>query len=201
MKRLFIATGNRHKTEEIHAMLGADWSVEDMKDHPHLPQPEETGATFAENARIKALAAGIALADMLVLSDDSGLEVDALGGAPGVRSARYAGEGASDADNRERLKRELRALAQNAPAGFFTGRFRCAMCLVENGKVLAEFDGSVDGRLLLTEEGMGGFGYDALFVPEGFGNSFGVLPAETKNGLSHRARALAKVMSFLNERC
>lgn len=198
MKRLLVATGNCHKTEEIRAMLGVAWGVLDLRDHPHLSQPEETGATFAENARIKALAASSGLPDVLVLSDDSGLEVDALGGAPGVRSARYAGEGAGDADNRKRLKRELRALAETGGAETFAGRFRCAMCLVKNGELLGEFDGAVEGRLLLEEEGAGGFGYDALFVPDGFDKSFGVLPAATKNGLSHRARALGKVIAFLN---
>ncbi len=199
VKQLLVATGNRHKTEEIRAILGPGWVVKDLQDHPLLPQPEETGATFADNARIKALAASAALPDALVLADDSGLEVDALGGAPGVRSARYAGAKATDADNRERLKGELRALMQRGAEGPFAGRFRCSICLAKSGGVLGEFDGAVEGRLLLSEEGAGGFGYDALFVPEGFEQSFGALPAETKNRLSHRARALAKVVQYLFE--
>ncbi len=197
MQKLFVATGNRHKTDEIRAMLGAGWVIDDLSTHPHLPQPEETGATFAENAAIKALAASRALPGMLVLSDDSGLEVDVLGGAPGVKSARYAGEGASDADNRKKLKGELDRLSRQGVAQPFTGRFRCCMCLAKNDASLGVFDGSVEGRLLLSEEGAGGFGYDPLFVPDGFKNSFGVLPAETKNSLSHRARALAKVAAWL----
>ncbi len=197
MKKLFVATGNRHKTEEIRAMLGAGWMIEDLSMHPHLPQPEETGVTFAENAAIKALAASRALPGTLVLSDDSGLEVDVLDGAPSVISARYAGVGASDADNRKKLKGELHRLSQQGAAQPFTGRFRCCMCLAREGAVLGTFDGSVEGRLLLNEEGAGGFGYDPLFVPDGFGKSFGVLPAETKNQLSHRARALAKVAAWL----
>ncbi len=184
-------------------MLGAGWTVEDLRDHPRLAQPEETGATFAENARIKALAASAALPGWLVLSDDSGLEVDALDGAPGVRSARYAGAGATDADNRERLKRELRALIPTTPeevAPSFRGRFRCCMTLARDNAVLGSFDGAVEGRLLLSEQGSGGFGYDPLFVPDGFDQSFGVLPAETKNQLSHRARALAKIVEWLAQR-
>ncbi|MCE9518150.1 MAG: non-canonical purine NTP pyrophosphatase [Verrucomicrobia bacterium] len=197
MQKLFVATGNRHKTKEIRAMLGDGWKIEDLSSHPHLPQPEETGAIFAENAAIKAVAASQALPGMLVLSDDSGLEVDALGGAPGVISARYAGVGAGDADNRNKLKDELAQLSRQGAAQPFTGRFRCCMCLARDGAVLGVFDGAVEGRLLLEEEGAGGFGYDVLFVPDGFNNSFGTLPAETKNQLSHRARALAKVAAWL----
>ncbi len=178
-------------------MLGAGFWVEDLQDHPHLPSPEETGDTFVENAAIKALSASLALPDRLVLSDDSGLEVDALNGAPGVRSARYAGETATDADNRERLKSELGALVKAGAGVPFTGRFRCCMVLALNGEVLGDFDGAVEGRLLLSEEGAGGFGYDALFVPEGHEHSFGVLPAEVKNQLSHRSRALKKVSAWL----
>jgi len=200
VNRLLIATGNRHKTEEISAMLGADWTVEDLKDYPHLPSPEENGITFADNAKIKALVASNALPDVLVLSDDSGLEVDVLQGAPGVISARYAGMGASDADNRARLKREL---AKAVSQGFiqpFTGRFHCCMVLAQNGILLGVFDGAVEGRLLMEEEGAGGFGYDALFVPNGYDHSFGVLSAEVKNQLSHRAHALQKVVDWLRSR-
>lgn len=197
MRTIVVATGNRHKTEEIRAMLGEGWKVEDLRDYPGLPAPEETGATFAANAEIKALALSRALPDALVLADDSGLEVDALDGAPGVVSARYAGRGASDADNRSKLKAGLRRLQNAGHPGKFTGRFRCCLCLAEKGNVLGLFDGAVEGRLLLEEEGQGGFGYDALFVPDGFGQSFGVLPAETKNSLSHRSRALSKMRDWL----
>lgn len=198
MKKILVATGNRHKTGEIRAMLGPGWLVEDLGDYPHLPSPVEDGATFADNAKIKALAASRELPGMLVLSDDSGLEVDALGGAPGVISARYAGEGATDAGNRARLKRELRSLLEQDVQAPFTARFRCCMALAQNGKTLGVFEGAVEGRVLLDEEGAGGFGYDALFVPDGFASSFGVLSATIKNELSHRARALAKVISHLN---
>lgn len=178
-------------------MLGKEWQVDDLSTHPQLAAPEEDGATFAENARIKALAASRALPGVMVLSDDSGLEVDALEGAPGVRSARYAGPAATDADNRERLKRELSALAGRGLGHPITARFRCSMCLARDGAPLAECDGAVEGRVLLQEDGTGGFGYDPLFVPDGFDRSFGVLPAETKNQLSHRARALVKVRDWI----
>lgn len=192
MPQLLVATSNAHKTAEIQAMLGPQWEVLDMRAHPGLVLPEETGDTFEANAIIKAEGASLALPELLVLSDDSGLEVDALGGHPGVKSARYAGEKATDADNREKLKRELASRT-----GPFTGRFRCCMALARGGKALGTFSGAVEGCLLLEERGEGGFGYDALFVPEGFDQTFGELPSQTKNGLSHRARALARVIDAL----
>jgi XTP/dITP diphosphohydrolase len=187
--RLLIATKNAHKTGEIRAILGAGWEVEDLTGHPEIPAPEETGATFVDNAIIKALAAA-QLFPGYVLADDSGLEVDALGGAPGVFSARYAGPGATDADNRARLLRELSVFPSAA-------RFRCVMALARAGEVLGTFSGAVEGAIVGGEQGAGGFGYDPLFVPAGFGQTFGELPVETKNGLSHRARALAGVREFL----
>ena len=190
---LLIATHNAHKTAEIAAMLSG-WEVTDLTAHPGIPAPDETGATFAENAAIKAVAASQRFGG-LVLSDDSGLEVDALGGAPGVISARYAGPTATDADNRSRLLLELHAAGARGKAR--SARFRCAMALAESGAVLGTFDGAVEGVIINEEKGAGGFGYDALFVPEGYCETFGQLPAETKNQLSHRARALAKVAAFL----
>ena len=115
MPHLLIATKNAHKTAEIQAILGANWEVTDLNAHPEVAAPEETGATFAENAAIKAVAAS-RLFPGFVLSDDSGLEVDALDGAPGVISARYAGPAATDADNREKLLRELAADAVRGKA-------------------------------------------------------------------------------------
>lgn len=189
MMRLLIATKNAHKTGEIRAMLGPAWTVEDLTAHPDIVSPEETGTTFAENAAIKALAAA-AHFDGVVLADDSGLEVDALGGAPGVVSARYAGPGATDADNRARLLRELATFPS-------TARFRCVMAIAEKGEILGTFSGAVEGKIISEERGAGGFGYDALFVPDGYDQTFGELPAETKNSLSHRARALSAAREFL----
>jgi XTP/dITP diphosphohydrolase len=197
VKQILISTGNRHKTEEIRAMLGEGWTVTDLTAYPEIAPAEETGDTFDANARLKALHLSETLPDLLVLSDDSGLEVDALGGAPGVTSARYAGVGATDADNREKLKQALREKMVTGEGPPFTGRFRCCMVLARGGKELGAFNGAVEGALLLEEEGEGGFGYDPLFVPEGHVQSFGVLPSEAKNGLSHRARALAQVKEWL----
>jgi XTP/dITP diphosphohydrolase len=191
MRRLLLATKNAHKTTEVAALLGPGWQVADLTAYPHIPAPEETGTTFAANAALKALAAARHFPG-LVLADDSGLEVEALGGAPGVFSARYAGPQASDAANRARLLRELRAFPSPA-------RFRCVLVLVEGEKVLAECSGTVEGAIIGRERGAGGFGYDALFVPEGFTETFAELPVAVKNTLSHRARAFVALRDFLEK--
>jgi XTP/dITP diphosphohydrolase len=195
MSRLVFATSNAHKTEEVAAILGEEWQVEDLRAHPGVTLDEETGDTFEANAIIKAVSGSRGVPGLLVLADDSGLEVDALGGAPGVRSARYAGETADAADNRAKLKTELAKQPQDSR---FSGRFRCCMVLAKDGAVLHVTHGSVEGQLLTEEVGAGGFGYDALFIPDGFTETFGVLPAETKNQLSHRARALAAMKEQLD---
>lgn len=195
MPRLLIATKNAHKAQEIRAILGSDWDVTDLNAHPEVPAPEETGATFAENSAIKAVTAS-KIFPGYVLSDDSGLEVDALGGAPGVISARYAGPQATDADNRARLLRELAADSVRGKAR--SARFRCVMCVARDGQVLETFDGAVEGVIINQERGEGGFGYDSLFVPSGYCETFGQLSAEVKNRESHRARALAKAHAYLS---
>jgi len=191
---LLFATSNAHKTEEVAAILGAKWQVADLRAHPHIVLDEETGDTFEANAIIKAVSGSRQLPGQLVLADDSGLEVDALSGAPGVRSARYAGDTATAADNRAKLIAEL---AKKAQYTRFAGRFHCCMVLARDGAVLHVTHGSVEGSLLTQEKGEGGFGYDPLFIPAGFAETFGVLPAETKNQLSHRARALAAMRQQL----
>jgi len=198
VQRLIIATRNRHKAAEMAAMLGPEWVVEDLAGRGDLPEPEENGRTFEENAAIKAVAASRALKG-LVLADDSGLEVDALGGAPGIRSARYAGEKAADQENRNRLLRELARL-NHAAEEPMSARFRCAMAVAEAGKVLGTFSGRVEGRIVLAEAGTGGFGYDSLFIPDGYSQTFAELDAETKNRLSHRARAMEQVIGWLEAR-
>lgn len=179
-------------------MLGEHWQVRSLREHPGVILPEETGTTFEANAIIKAAGASAALPGRLILADDSGLEVDALNGDPGVRSARYAGEDATDADNRRKLKEALRELATHPDRGF-TGRFRCCLALVRNGQVLKTTHGTIEGFLRLQEQGDGGFGYDALFQPEGYEDTFGVLTAEVKNSLSHRSRAMAELRVWLAE--
>ncbi len=185
-RRLIIATKNAHKTGEFRAMLGSAWEIVDLTAFPDIPAAEETGATFEENSAIKALHAAAHFSG-LVLADDSGLEVDALGGAPGVISARYSGEGATDASNRERLIAELRKLGGER----FPARFRCVLCVAEGARILGTWSGAVEGEIIPSEKGSGGFGYDSLFVPSGETATFAELPAKVKNRLSHRSRALA----------
>ena len=197
MTNLLLATGNSHKTREIRALLGDGWTIEDLSAHPDWPETAETGATFAENAALKAQAASLRVPGKLVLADDSGLEVDALAGAPGVYSARYAGPLADDAANRRKLLAELesRGLLQARPAA----RFRCHMAVARDGSWLAGFDGTVEGVIVGEERGEGGFGYDSLFVPTGYEETFGELPAEVKNRLSHRGAAAEQVARYLSE--
>jgi len=206
---LFIATGNAHKVEEIRAVLAAPGRVFLWQPDAQVRlEPEETGATFAENARIKALTWATYLAMEVcnlgvgwVLADDSGLEVDALGGAPGVHSARFAAldtgrrGNSPDAENNGKL---LRLLA-GVPPERRSARFRCALALTpvlagrsagEMAAATLDFDGVCEGRLLDRPGVSGGFGYDPLFVPVGWDRPFSVLGAEVKNRISHRARAL-----------
>ena len=196
IRTLLVATANAHKTQEIQAMLGSEWRVEDLRSQPQLVSPEENGSTFEANARIKAEAASLALPDLLVLADDSGLEVDALGRAPGVLSARFAGPTATDRDNRTKLKADLGLIPPDLEGGW-AARFRCCMALARAGRTIAVFEGSVEGKIIPREQGEGGFGYDALFIPEGFTDTFGILSADVKNQLSHRAKALGEARQFL----
>jgi XTP/dITP diphosphohydrolase len=197
MPKLLFATTNAHKTDEVRQILGPNWEIENFRTHPNLPVPEESGDTFEANAIIKALSASQVLPGLLTLADDSGLEVDALNGAPGVWSARFAGPGATDADNRQRLKTELSQLPRAPAPPHFTGRFRCCIALARDGQILCTHSAAIEGSLRLTEQGSGGFGYDSLFVPEGHIDTFGVLPASVKNQLSHRARALDLLVQWM----
>ncbi len=194
LPRLVIATHNAHKTGEFREMLGARWLVEDLTAHAGLIPPEETGATFEENAAIKSLAASAFLGpEVLVVADDSGLEVDALDGRPGVRSARYAGGG--DEANRDKVLAELEAAGIHGTAR--TGRFRCVLSVARAGVELAVFRGAVEGVIADGVRGAGGFGYDPVFIPDGHCATFGELPASVKNGISHRSRALSVLVHWL----
>jgi XTP/dITP diphosphohydrolase len=188
--RLIVATRNAHKTEEIRAILGNRFEVLDATAFPEFPEIEETGQTFLENARLKAEGISRQI-DGWVLSDDSGLEVDALGGAPGVWSSSFGGEEGNHGKNNERLLREMAGKTDRG------ARFRCTMVLARDGKERANFSGTVEGTLVDALRGAGGFGYDPLFIPEGHERTFAELGDEVKNSLSHRSRALAKVTDWL----
>jgi XTP/dITP diphosphohydrolase len=226
-----IATRNSHKVTEIRAILGSEFRYLTLNDFPGAPKVNEDAATFAGNATKKA----VELAQWLlssrhasrvtrhgfVLADDSGLEVDALNGAPGVYSARFAAldsgkpDNSTDAENNAKLLR----LLKDVPTEKRTARFRCVLaltpveyairntqqttaaspvCLADEFEMLTEiFDGACEGRIDFVPNGKGGFGYDPLFIPNGFEQSFAELGEDIKNELSHRSKALAKLKEKL----
>jgi len=205
IKKVLVATQNAHKVEEIQAILGTVLEVSGAASLGPGPEPEETGTTFEANARIKAEAWRAWIVETsggrpqfdAILADDSGLEVDALGGAPGVHSARFAATtghrgNSKDGDNNARLLN----LLGDVPIGSRQARFRCTLVLLpvtsaaeasNHGWV---FEGTCEGRIATTASGTGGFGYDPLFIPDGFETSLATLGPTVKNRLSHRAKAL-----------
>lgn len=196
---LLLGTRNPGKVREIVNILGdVPWRIRSLQEFEDIDTPAETGDTYADNAIIKARfyarATGIC-----ALADDSGLEVEALGGAPGVFSARYAGAGASDADRRTLLLSELaQAPATQSSTEQRSARFVCAVAIaLPDETVLNLSEGICAGKIILEPRGEGGFGYDPLFVPDGFDKTFAELPDTIKNQLSHRARALLKTREFL----
>ena len=184
---LVVATRNRHKTREIQHILGPEFKVRDLGSHPEVLEIRESGTSFEENSKLKALAASRQL-PALVIADDSGLEVDALGGAPGIYSARYAGANATERDKIDKLLGELSQI--RATNDRRHARFRCIVALARNGDLLGTFEGIVEGRIANDVRGDGGFGYDPIFIPDGFEQTFSELPTEVKNTISHRAEAI-----------
>jgi XTP/dITP diphosphohydrolase len=190
-KPLLVSTRNAHKVAEIREILGVGFEVLDLSTISGVGEVEETGVTFEENATLKALAVSGHF-DGWVIADDSGLEVDALDGAPGVWSARFSGGGATDASNRAMLLEKLEGVRGKERSA----RFRCVIVLARADRKFAAFSGSVEGVIINHEKGAGGFGYDPLFVPEGHCETFAQLGSEVKNALSHRARALAGLLAW-----
>jgi XTP/dITP diphosphohydrolase len=187
---LLLATRNAHKTREFAAILGSEFSISDLSSFEQLSSVEETGRTFTENAVLKAVTIS-RLVPGVIAADDSGLEVVALRGAPGIFSARYAGEYATDSQNVSKLLREL-GDEKNRRA-----RFCCAIALARDGEQLAIFDGTVEGEITFGPRGENGFGYDPVFIPSGFDQTFAELDDATKNRISHRARAIAQLREYL----
>jgi XTP/dITP diphosphohydrolase len=193
MQRLIIATHNAHKTCEFAQLLGREFEISDLTARPEVPAIDENGQTLAENAVTKAVGASKNL-NGLVIADDSGLEVHALGGAPGIFSARYAADDAGDEQNVEKLLRELSMLS---PAPSRRARFRCVLAIARGGKLIDTVEGAVEGNIAEKPRGEGGFGYDPVFVPAGFDHTFAEMPSELKNQLSHRARAIVALRERL----
>jgi XTP/dITP diphosphohydrolase len=193
MRQLLLATRNAHKTREFAQMLGVEFDLRDLAGLETV-SVEETGLTFAENAILKAVATSRHFPEVVV-ADDSGLEVDALGGAPGIYSARYAGERASDAENVAKLFNELARC--EVDAGSPSARFRCALALARKGKLLGIFEGVAEGTIVPTPRGSAGFGYDPVFQPIGLTQTFAELSPTEKNRISHRARAIQSLRAAL----
>lgn len=196
--KLVFATRNKGKLRELRQLLPElKLDVLALDDIEGAPDIVEDGDTFAANAVLKAR--GIMLATGLpALADDSGLEVDALDGAPGVLSARYSGEGASDQDRIDLLLRNLRGV----PADQRTARFRCVVAYVhpDQPDQVELSDGSCEGRILEQQRGSGGFGYDPVFYVEQLKQTFAQAPAEAKNRISHRGRAMQRMAVILRQR-
>lgn len=189
---LILATRNAHKTEEIRYMIGHRFEVSDVTSFPDLPEIEETGITFLENARLKAL--GISTQTHgWILADDSGLEVEALDGAPGVWSSSFGGDEGNHEKNNARLLADMEG-QKNRKA-----RFLCTLVLARNGKEVAVFTGAMTGQIATSLSGLGGFGYDPLFIPTGFEQSLSELGIDVKNTLSHRAEAIRAFVAAVDQ--
>ena len=189
---LLLATRNSNKTREFSQLLGRNFILRDLNSVPHTRAVVESGKTFEENATLKAVAVSKIFPHTTVIADDSGLEVEALDGAPGIFSARYAGENASDQRNVEKLLRDLQDATERS------ARFRCVIALARNGQLLATAAGEVAGTIVKSPRGENGFGYDPIFIPEGFEETFAELPCETKNAISHRAKGVADLVRYFN---
>lgn len=183
-KQLVIATGNKHKIQEMREILAPlGYEVLSAAECGGMPEVVEDAGTFRGNASKKAVETAKVLG-RTVLADDSGLEVFALGGEPGVYSARYAGEGGNDGRNLAKLLSKLEGISERA------ARFVCVIAVATPEGLVGCAEGEVRGRIALAAAGTGGFGYDPGFIPDGYEQTFGELPAEVKNSLSHRANAL-----------
>lgn len=196
MIELVVATRNIHKTREIQQILGPEFTVRDLLAYPEVSHVAETGTSFEENANLKALAVSKQLRT-LVIADDSGLEVDALGGAPGIYSARYAGKQGADTHNIEKLVNELARV--NAKGDARHARFRCVVAIARDGNLLGTVEGIVEGKIADHIRGESGFGYDPVFVPDGFEQTFAELPVPVKNAISHRGKAIRAVAIKLRQ--
>lgn len=195
LKELVVATHNQGKVEEFKVLMkDLPIEIKYLADFDEVPAPAETGRTFAANARLKATYYARKLGKPCI-ADDSGLEVQALDGAPGVRSARYAGEEASDEDNNKLLLHNMKFQVKR------TCRFRCALCVAQaDGKVMNEVDGICDGMLLHEPLGTEGFGYDPLFWSTELHKGMGEATMQEKNKISHRGKAIRKLVSIWSKK-
>lgn len=198
--KLVFASNNKHKLEEVRKILPADICVISLAELGFHAEIDETGSTLEENSAIKAetIWAWIRAHQLThevdgVFADDTGLEIQALGGEPGVRTARWAGEDCNDASNRQKALQELAGVQERE------AQFRTVITLITQQET-QQVEGIVRGRIAQAEEGEGGFGYDPVFIPEGYEQTFASLPAELKNSISHRARAVEAMREILSNK-
>ena len=192
MKRsLVFATGNQHKLEEVQGLLGKDFALSCLKDVGITQDIPETAFTLQENALQKAQYV-FQYCKCACFADDTGLEIDALNGEPGVFSARYAGPQKDSAANMQLVLEKLKGIEQR------TARFRTVIAYIDADGNEFLFEGKVEGKIIDTPIGQKGFGYDPIFVPEGYDKTFAELPMDVKNSMSHRGRAIQKLIDFLS---
>ena len=195
--KLVFASNNQHKLEEVRQILPISVEVISLREIGFVQEIDETGTTLEENSALKAQEVWSWLVDNSLLesidgvfADDTGLEILALGGAPGVRTARWAGDEACDINNRQKALYELEGVADR------TARFRTVVSLIRNGEIL-QVEGVVNGLIAIKEEGNGGFGYDPIFIPEGYDKTFASLSSKEKNAISHRGRAMEELRKII----
>ncbi len=191
MKHLLLATRNHHKTQEFAEILGTEFEVIDLRSVSGVPEIAETGNSFEENARIKALTVSTMFPEQWVIADDSGLEVNALGGAPGVYSARFAGTGATETENVKKLLTDLQKVHDRS------ARFVCAIAVAHHAALVSAMTGEIAGKIAQGPSGNLGFGYDPIFIPMGEERTFAELAGPIKNQISHRAKAIARLRDIL----
>lgn len=196
--KLVFASNNKHKLEEVRQILPTNVEVISLREIGFVQDIDETGTTLEENSALKAREVWNWLTDNSLLdsvdgvfADDTGLEISALGGAPGVRTARWAGDEACDMNNRQKALHELAGVKDRA------ARFRTVVSLIIKGEI-QQVEGIVNGEIAIEEEGDGGFGYDPVFIPEGYNNTFASLSSEEKNAISHRGRAMEALRKLID---
>ena len=195
--KLVFASNNQHKLEEVRQILPISVEVISLREIGFVQEIDETGTTLEENSALKAQEVWKWMIDNSLLesidgvfADDTGLEILALCGAPGVRTARWAGDDACDIKNRQKALYELEGVADR------TARFRTVVSLIRNGEIL-QVEGVVNGLIAIEEEGNGGFGYDPIFIPEGYDKTFASLSSKEKNAISHRGRAMEELRKII----